>query len=94
MTEYIKCVALLGNNNQIHYLNKPNRHGDVIKLLIAQNYSNEYIKNCVQGFLTNNNEFKTRQESYVIAKQANQLLYENDITVFNDDVVLVSEDLW
>lgn len=101
MTERILCAAIWFRDTK-KYIHQPAniQSGYVICGLRHHNcfytnsliYGEEYHKNKVeemQGFLTSNNRFVSRQEAASIAREANQIKGE-----FKNMEILYSEDLY
>lgn len=102
-TERILCAAIHYDDGEINTRrickNYPEtgivicgyRHSDIISILPTNNNfrndGKEY--NCTQGFITNKGRFVDREEAYLIAKNANQLLHD-----FEDKTILFSEDIY
>ena len=71
-------------NNKVYSLTKPNRHGDIIRMMAKEGITD--FQNYVMGFLTDKNKFLTRKQAAKHAyryKQINKKLSG-----------LLSEDLW
>ncbi len=84
----IKAVAIILFNGEIHSMEAPNRHHDIIRELAAKNFPLP-IRG-TQGFLTDDNRFVNRIEAAEIAKTANQIRNGKMISPPR----LTSEDLW
>lgn len=100
--EYILCAAIHYDDGEINIKrrckNYPEtgivicgfRHADVIGILPTNNSMRDDGKEykCTQGFITNKGRFVDREEAYLIAKEANQLLrdIEGKTILFSEDI--------
>ena len=80
----IKCVAIK-TKTKIYSLPKPNRHCDVIRLIIKE--ERNYDHDSIQGFLTNDDEFVDRKKALEIAFESGQITKSISSQLY-------SEDLW
>jgi len=86
MTHIIQVAAKLGE--RVYTLPRPHRH-DAIFYWLRDRVDEAALKTMEFGFITETGQYVSRQEAYLIAKNAGQLR-AND----NGPAVLVSEDLW
>lgn len=78
-------------NQCIYSLPKPNRHHNVIKLIVdTTNVQTVNSHGEDQGFLDSSGKFLTRKEALELAKNNGQL--RDDRPIWNDE--LFSENLW
>lgn len=100
--EYILCAAIHYDDGEINIKrrckNYPEtgiviggfRHPDVIGVLPTNNLKRNDGKmyECTQGFITNKGRFVNREEAYMIAKKADQLLndFEGKNYLFSEDI--------
>lgn len=82
----IIMAAILLANKTVISLPKPNRHHNIIKVII-DNFGKEALKKHIQGFIDSNGTFLTRSEAYEVAFTSGQIAESNIKT-------LISEDLW
>lgn len=87
-TETIQCVAIK-STTVICFLPEPFRHADVWMDIEDCILKGEHT---IQGFMTNKYRFVTREEAYIIAKEAGQIIKRHDVT--ETPGTLYSEDLW
>ena len=83
----ITGVAIIHEDGSIASLPKPNRHGDVIHMMVDAGHSKP-VKG-EQGFILSNGEFVGRKFALRLAREGNQLLPNKG--KLNQ---LYSEDLW
>lgn len=102
MNEWILCSAIHYDDGEINTKrrckNYPEtgivicgfRHPDVISILPTNNSLRNDGKEykCTQGFITSTGRFVNREEAYLIAKKANQLLndFEGKSKLFSEDI--------
>lgn len=84
-TATIDCVAILAADGLCLSRARPARHNHVILDAHSQGVS---LAGAVQGFLTSQMEFVTREEAYKIARENGQLVRDTGLGA------LYSEDLW
>ena len=85
--EQIECVAIRRwTDSETWSLPRPARHGDVMHVVFDETGGLSTAQ-FEQGFLTTTGRFVNRQEAFVIAQEAGQLL-EDDTgkTLFSEDV--------
>jgi hypothetical protein len=98
----ITHVAIKDVNGQVWSLPKPNRHGDVIKLIKQEKNAQYLLSKHISGFLNNTGVFLTRRDAWYEAHKCNQILPPyNPIDPSqragepsNHPSDLFSEDLW
>lgn len=73
---------------KIYSLPKPNRHHDVIRLIVTERPEIRYVDG-QQGFLDANGVFLSRAAAKVVARELGQLLPRA-----HDGDILFSEDIW
>ena len=102
-SEYILCSAIWYDDGKINIARRSYtspktgfvlcgwRHPDIIANLPTNNKfrNDEKEYKCTQGFITNKGRFVDREEAYLIAKKANQLLHD-----FKGKTILFSEDIY
>lgn len=102
MNEWILCSAIHYDDGEINTRrtckNYPKtgivicgyRHPDIIGILPTNNSLRNDGKEykCTQGFITSKGRFVNREEAYLIAKKANQLLndFEGKSKLFSEDI--------
>ncbi len=102
MNEWILCSAIHYDDGEINTRrtckNYPKtgivicgyRHPDIIGILPTNNSLRNDGKEykCTQGFITSKGRFVDREEAYLIAKKANQLLndFEGKSKLFSEDI--------
>jgi hypothetical protein len=89
MTERIVAAALQVDGMAIS-LPAPNRHHNVIHAMHKRGWMDESREEIAQGFVTSTGRFVEREEAFVIAKAAGQLLDRSNRTFG----YLFSEDVW
>ncbi len=93
--ERIRAAALL-INERIISLPPPARHHHLIRA--AQGLYTDYVTQQMQGFVTSQWRFVTREEAMVIARAQGQLIprksYDHVEGVVSEGDRLFSEDLW
>lgn len=101
--EYILCAAIYLQDGKTHVHQPRNiesglviagrRHHNCFATIAGLINREEYGKNgnIEQGFITSKDRYVTRQEAWVIAKEANQL--HNSVATYKEGVLL-SEDLY
>ena len=92
MTNKILMAAIKLPNSTIGTITPPGRHSDIWSLLEDADFSTTEIAQGVQGFIEANGDFKTREEAYIIAKEAGQIIKRDDVT--ETIGTLYTEDLW
>jgi hypothetical protein len=70
----ITHVAIKDTDGTIWSLPKPNRHGDVVKLIMQKPNYKHLLTTIVPGFLNDKGLFLTRKEAWQEAFKAKQLL--------------------
>lgn len=86
MKEYIVCSAIYVNDG-IKYENQPIniikgfciyglRHSNCFATLKIFKVDKKIFKEIIQGFLTSKNRFLNRKDSFIIAKESNQIEIE------------------
>ena len=80
-------VAIKKDNN-IYQLPEPNRHHNVIKMMVELGIEWPVTKNAIQGFITDDNTFLDRKEAMELVKLNGQ----NKTRLHGSR--LYSEDLW
>ena len=73
-TAMITHVAIKDADGKIWSLPKPNRHGDIIKLIQKKEDARRLLSNTVHGFLNDAGAFLTRKEAWFEASKCNQIL--------------------
>lgn len=102
MNEWILCAAIHYDDGEINIRrtckNYPKtgivicgyRHPDIIGILPTNNSLRNDGKEykCTQGFITSKGRFVDREEAYLIAKKADQLLndFEGKSKLFSEDI--------
>lgn len=102
MNEWILCSAIHYDDGEINIRrrckNYPEtgivicgyRHPDIISILPTNNSLRNDGKEykCTQGFITSKGRFVNREEAYLIAKKADQLLndFEGKLKLFSEDI--------
>lgn len=102
MNEWILCSAIHYDDGEINTRrtckNYPEtgivicgyRHPDIISILPTNNSLRNDGKEykCTQGFITSKGRFVDREEAYLIAKKADQLLndFEGKSKLFSEDI--------
>lgn len=102
MNEWILCSAIHYDDGEINIRrtckNYPKtgivicgyRHPDIIGILPTNNSLRNDGKEykCTQGFITSEGRFVNREEAYLIAKKADQLLndFEGKSKLFSEDI--------
>lgn len=102
MNEWILCSAIHYDDGEINTRrtckNYPKtgivicgyRHPDIISILPTNNSLRNDGKEykCTQGFITSKGRFVDREEAYLIAKKADQLLndFEGKSKLFSEDI--------
>lgn len=82
----IKAAAIMLSNGAIYVLPPPHRHPDIFCQLQSLG---ESLADSTQGFVTEDNDFVTREQALKIAKKAGQCKWET-----LDDKKLYTEDLF
>lgn len=77
-------------NDVIYSLPEPNRHNDVIYMIVRQNPDIDYIDVEEEGFLDAEGHFLNRKQALVSAQLNDQLKDPNNVRLN----MLFSEDLW
>lgn len=92
--EYIICSAIkiIGDDEIIVCGRRHNDCISTVKKLNPDLYKTLNESNIVMGFITSRNEFKDRNESYIIAKRENQFIIP-ELSI-KDNEILTSEDLF
>jgi len=83
----IKCAAIMAEDGEVHSVDRPGRHHDVITKMILDGYSRPIRGE--QGFLLNTDQFVRRVPAKNIAREAGQLLPRAKTLR-----ELYSEDVW
>lgn len=89
LAERIRGVALRFPDGSTGYMDPPHRHHDAVRMAARSGHSEADVHGAVQGFLTSNDRFVTREEAVPIAEAAGQLIRKTEPA---DE--LFSEDLW
>lgn len=90
-TERIVGVALMAPTAGLHVLARPNRHHDVINMMIKLGRRQQAFM-AEQGFVTNHGRYVNRREALAIALAAQQV--SEDLRPVPGLPELFSEDLW
>lgn len=89
--EWILCAAIKATNDLII---PGHRHSDCYKLLGDVGYSCYIPGREGQGFLTSKNRFVSRKEAWKIAKENNQIMWGLEASENDEDLILISENLY
>ncbi len=90
--EKIKQAAIKDAYGAIWTLPKPCRHPDILLNMTEQRRGSSL--GSVQGFITEEGRFVTREEAFVIARKAHQLVPSRFARPIEPGAQLFSEDLW
>lgn len=75
---------------KLYQLPKPNRHHNLLDLMYAENNGAFQVAADEEGFITSTGRYVNREEGYLIAQQANQIIAERHRP--GDE--LYSESVW
>lgn len=81
------AIMKVTDNSVLLYTGK--RHSDIIN-----NEKKGYLKNCVQGFITEEGDFLNREQALYDAFDSNQITKDLFEERLNSSKELFSEDLW
>ena len=87
--EKIEAAAIKLKDGRIVFKFSPARHSDVMLDISTQGDS---LSGAIQGFMTSEGRFVTREEAYKIADAAGQIIQREDVTPTPG--TLYTEDLW
>jgi hypothetical protein len=91
--EMIMAVACKWPDKPPFMLNKPARHGDILNEVRFHGHITNADGDPLCGFITNKGRFVSRDEAWIIADAANQILKKNPSNG-GIDGKLFSEDVW
>jgi len=108
MTERILCAAVWYDDGKVYEHQPKNiktgivicgrrHHNCLLTLFVLKgegNINKELMGRNSQGFLTSSDKYVTRKSAFSIAKSAGQLLKPETFDPNENDVILVSEDLY
>lgn len=88
--EKIAAAAIKDGKGVVHQLPPPNRHGDVMGMMVSRRDWTDDESKQIQGFVTDSGRFVTREEALVIAREAGQIIRRCG----GDHYMLSTEGLW
>lgn len=89
----ITHVAIKTGNGKIYFLPAPNRHHNVLRLMMSLIKDREYDTK-IQGFLDEDGNFLNRKDAYLVAVDSGQLDRSRHPPNSYNGNELYSEDLW
>lgn len=85
----ITQAAIKLETGEIITRSRPSRHSDIISECHKNKVS---VSGAVQGFILNDGTFVNRNEAYIVAKEAGQILESEMYS--SRPVLLYTEDIW